>query len=124
MANLEITGKIVQIDEPVKGQSSKGEWKKQQFIIETEDQYPKKICFINWNDKVSLSNLKPGTKVNISFNAESREYNGRWYTDLKVWKMDIESGNISNTPPPPTHMNADDVPPPNYEELDEGDLPF
>lgn len=123
MANLEITGKIVQIDEPVKGQSAKGEWKKQQFILETDDQYPKKICFINWNDKVGLSNIKPGTKVTVSFNAESREYNGRWYTDLKVWKMDVETGGSNDIPPPPP-MNVDDVPPPNYEELDEGDLPF
>jgi hypothetical protein len=76
MANLEITGKIVQIDEPVTGQSSRGEWKKQQFIIETEEQYPKKICFINWNDKVGLSNLKPGAKVTVAFNVESREFNG------------------------------------------------
>ncbi|PLX22468.1 MAG: hypothetical protein C0599_06260 [Salinivirgaceae bacterium] len=84
------------------------------------------MCFINWNDKVSLSNLKPGTKVNVSFNAESREYNGRWYTDLKVWKMDINSGGDSgNTPPPPPPpTSGDDVPPPDYEELDEGDLPF
>jgi hypothetical protein len=124
MANLEITGKIVQIDEPVTGQSSKGEWKKQQFILETDDQYPKKICFINWNDKVSLSSIKPGTKVNVVFNVESREYNGRWYTDLKAWKMDIEGAGSNDIPPPPAPMNADDVPPPDYEELDEGDLPF
>ena len=124
MANLEITGKIIQIDEPVTGQSSKGEWKKQQFIIETDDQYPKKICFINWNDKVSLSSTKPGTKVTVAFNVESREYNGRWYTDLKAWKMDIEGAGSTDATPPPAPMNADDVPPPDYEELDEGDLPF
>ena len=123
MANLEITGKLIQIDEPVTGQSSKGEWKKQQFIIETDDQYPKKLCFINWNDKVSLSSLKPGTKVTVAFNAESREFNGKWYTDLKVWKMDAEARGGSDTPPPPP-TNTDNVPPPDYEELDEGDLPF
>lgn len=124
MANLEITGKIVQIDEPVTGKSSKGEWKKQQFIIETDDQFPKKICFINWNDKVSLTHIKAGTKVTVAFNAESREFNGKWYTDLKAWKMDVESGGNSNSSMPPPPANLNDAPPPDYEELDEGDLPF
>ena len=49
---MEITGKLVKLVDAQTGTSARGEWKKQQFIIETEDQYPKKICIQNWNDKV------------------------------------------------------------------------
>lgn len=121
MAKLEISGKIIQIDEPIVGKSSKGEWKKQQFIVETEEQYPKKICFINWNDKVKLSDIKPGQEAHVHFDAESREYNGRWYTDLKVWRIDIVIQKMDISAPA---SKTDDVPPPDYEELGEGDLPF
>jgi hypothetical protein len=49
---------------------------------------------------------------------------GRWYTDLKVWKMEAGSGNSNDIPTPPPSVSTDNVPLPDYEELDEGDLPF
>lgn len=56
--------------------------------METEGQYPKKVCVSIWGDKINEANLKAGSLLNISFDVESREYNGRWYTDVKAWRIE------------------------------------
>lgn len=86
--SLEIEGKIIKINTPLSGQSSNGTWKKQDFIVETLGQYPKKVCFTAWGDLTDMLNkFKEGDSVKVSFNPESREYNERWYTELKAWKI-------------------------------------
>lgn len=85
---MEIKGKVIKIEEPITGQSQKGEWKKQEFVIETLDQYPKKIAFVVWNDKVKIPTI--GTVANVHFNAESNEYSGRFYTNLTMWRCEVE----------------------------------
>jgi single-stranded DNA-binding protein len=86
---LEIAGKIDQIFEPVTGESRNGAWSKQEFIIQTFDTYPKPIHCSVWGDKIDqLGRFKAGDAVRISINIESREYNGRWYTDIRAWKID------------------------------------
>ena len=52
-----------------------------------EGQYPKKICFMVWSDKIDEFAIKEGEILVISVDIESREYNGRWYTDVKAWKV-------------------------------------
>jgi hypothetical protein len=87
---LELSGKVIQILSEQTGTGKNGPWSRQDIIIETEDQYPRKVCLSAWGEKVSLvKELKTGIHVKISFNAESREFNGRWYTDLRLWKIDI-----------------------------------
>ncbi len=95
---MEIEGKIVEVLEPKTGQSARGPWKKQEIILETEDAYPKKVCLINWNDKVDISGLQPGNRAKASINIESREYNGNWFTDVKIWR--VEALGADTTPPP------------------------
>ncbi len=86
---IEITGRIVTLLPLVTGEGKNGQWKKQEFVIETTDQYPKKVVFSMWGDKADmLSNYKPGEDIKVSFNPESREHNGRWYTDLRAWRID------------------------------------
>lgn len=86
---LEISGKLVKLLPETTGQGKNGNWIKQEFVIETTDQFPKKVMFAAWGDKVDLiRNLSEGQELKVSFNVESREYNNRWYTDLKVWKID------------------------------------
>ena len=85
---MEIKGKIVEILQAATGTSARGEWKRQDFIIETQEQYPKKVCVQNFNSKVNLEQMGVGTTVNASINIESREYNGKWYTSVNVWKME------------------------------------
>jgi len=88
MANeLKVSGKILSILPTQTGQGKNVDWKKQDVVIETEGDYPKKICVSFWNDKVSDS-FKVGQPLTAHINIESREYNGKWYTDVKVWKYD------------------------------------
>ncbi len=89
---MEITGRIVQLLPLQTGQGKNGVWKKQDFVIETDGQYPKKVCISAWGDKISENVLVEGKEVTVSFDIESREFNGRWYTDVKAWKVEAGSG--------------------------------
>lgn len=119
---MEINGKVLEVLEKQTGKSAKGQWSKQFFIIETQEDYPKKICIASWNDKIDLTNIKTGDEVKVFINIESREYNGKWYTDVKGWKLELldsgssgeeSSGSINS-------IGLDDIPP----EEDTDDLPF
>lgn len=73
----------------VSGTSKAGNnWKKKEYVLETHDTYPRKVFFNFWGDKADQYPLEVGEEVTISFDLESREYNGRWYTDVKAWKAD------------------------------------
>lgn len=85
---MELSGKIVQILEKQTGEGKNGTWEKQEYIIETQGQYPKKVCFNIWGTKIAQFNIQNGEFVNIGVDLESREYNGRWYTDVRAWKVD------------------------------------
>ena len=115
---LEITGKLSQILPLETGEGKNGPWKKQFFILEFMDgNYPKKVSVSVWGDKTdSLRNLQPGANVKVSFNVESREYNGRWYTEARAWKVDKVGGG-SSVPPP-------DQEPFYSESASSEDLPF
>lgn len=116
---LEISGKVLQILPEQTGTGKNGQWIRQDFIIETQEQYPRKICFSGWGEKAGIiKNLKPGAMVNVSFNAESREFNGRWYTDLRAWKIDQASG---SSPAPDLPEMLEPLPP---GESEPNDLPF
>ena len=84
---MQFTGKLVQVLALQTGTGKNGQWKKQDIIVETEGQYPKKVCVSIWGDKINESQLQVGSSLDISFDIESREYNGRWYTDVKAWKI-------------------------------------
>lgn len=87
---LEISGKFVKSLPAESGTGKKGTWVKQSFVIETEDQYPKKICVTAWGDLCdTVDSIKPGSSVKASINLESREYNGKWYSDIKAWKIEV-----------------------------------
>ncbi|HBB90141.1 MAG: hypothetical protein A2X22_11645 [Bacteroidetes bacterium GWF2_49_14] len=117
---MDIKGKIVSILPLASGTSAKGVWKKQEYILQTEEQFPKKICFVVWGEKIDEYALKDGDAVVASVDIESREFNGRWYTDVKAWKVvkdnkGAAAGYDSSVPLPPL--------PPMGEEMAE-DLPF
>ena len=84
---MNLQGKIIQVMEEQSGESAKGPWRKQEYILETDDQYPKQVCFIAWSEKIDEFAIKKGEIVDVSIDLESREYNGRWYTDVKAWKV-------------------------------------
>jgi hypothetical protein len=116
---MELKGKVVQLLQQQTGMGKKGQWKKQEFILETQSQYPKKICLSVWGDKIDQYNLSVGEVINVAVDLESREYNGRWYTEARAWKVDKNgaNGSDSNAAPVPTEepytdMNgaSDDLP--------------
>ena len=84
---MEIKGKIVSVPPMQTGSSAKGTWKKQEYILQTEEQFPKKICFVVWGDKIDEFAIRQDDSVEVSIDIESREFNGRWYTDVKAWKV-------------------------------------
>ncbi len=87
--DLKIEGRLIQKLALQTGTGKNGEWRKQEFVIETEDAFPKKICANLWSDKIGqLDAVNIGDKITLYFNLESREFNGRWYTDVRGWKID------------------------------------
>lgn len=83
---MEITGVIKHKQALVTGEGANGTWKKQEFVLETQGDYPKKVAFELWGDKIIP--LQKDELVTAHINLESREYNGRWYTNVKAWKID------------------------------------
>lgn len=107
---MKLTGKVIQILAPQSGVSQSGrEWSKQEFIIETNEQYPKKICVSMFNEKIVP--LSVGETITAHVNIESREFKGRWYTEVQAWK--IERDNQVSQDAHNTHTNfakGDDMP--------------
>lgn len=104
-----ISGKLIAKLETKSGSGEK-EWKTKDFIIETSEQYPKKVCLTAWNDKcLVIENASIGCDITASFNAESREFNGKWYTNLKVWKIELNS--LSKPTPEATPIPSEIIEP-------------
>ena len=122
--SLEITGKISQILPLETGEGKNGPWKKQLFVVEFMDgNYSKKLCLSLWGDKTSaLSDLQEGAEIRVSFNVESREYNQRWYTDARAWRIEPTGQSSVSTP----EQGSSEMPSPVFNEspADENDLPF
>jgi len=122
--SFKTTGKILQILPEIKGVSARGEWKKQDFILETaEEQFPKKICFTLFNDKNgTFDRIKPNMEVEVSFSIESREYNEKWFSNINAFRVEpvIQNTNSQNDPAP---FLVSDIP--QLEDSgDKDDLPF
>ena len=95
--SLEINGKVVQILKPQTGNGRNGVWTKQDFIIETKEAYPKKVCISAWGDKAKvLSQIPLESEVKVQINIESRSFNDKWYTDVRAWKIEVANGNEYN----------------------------
>ncbi len=115
---MELSGKVIQQLPEVGGNSKSGNaWRKQEYILETGGQYPKKVCVSIWGDKIDQFSLKAGENVTMGIDVESREYNGRWYTEVKAYKVDRagSSGPVSSDMPEVDSFHS---------EGDEDRLPF
>ena len=90
MPSLELEGRISRKEAKQSGQSARGAWFKQDFILEYQGgNFPAEVCFTSFgNDKVAeLDRFQVGDLVKVSFNLRAREYNGRWYNDVRVWRI-------------------------------------
>jgi len=122
----EISGRVILLLPEQSGTGKNGKWLRQDFVIETEEQFPKKVCFAAWGDKVSqVKTLQANTRIKVSFNIESREYNGKWYTDLRIWKIENQEQTIPQ--PVDNNFSVPDLEPlsSDHSDLEENnDLPF
>jgi len=94
---MNITAKLTQLLPLQTGMGKNGQWRKQDIIVETDNQYPKKICISIWGDKINENQLVIGNLLEISFDLESREFNNKWYTDIKAWKIGAATATIDET---------------------------
>jgi hypothetical protein len=101
---LDITGKIVQILDLQTGTSARGDWRKQEFILETEEQYPRKVCISLWGDRINdIAGVQLGKElITVSVTLESREFNGRWYTDVRGWRIQRAGQSVPPSQPQTT----------------------
>ena len=134
---MEITGKVVRLGTLTEGTSARGPWRKQELIIETEEQYPRTVCLICWTNQLDeIQKFAPGQSIKAQIEISSREFNGKWYTDVRVWRFD-PVGAPSQAPmqapaqpmqqpmhqTPPTAAPANDFYPPAGDDSTD-DLPF
>lgn len=121
---MEFEGTVFKIMEPVSGTSARGTWKKQDIVFEIPGEFSRKICVTFFGDRADdAASLKEGDTANVSVNVESREYNGRWYTDIRAWKMVKKTADVSAPAMPPVNdapFNEDTMP----ASADVDDLPF
>jgi hypothetical protein len=115
---MQLTAKLIQLLPLQTGAGKNGEWKKQDIIIETDGQYPKKVCISIWGDKINEQQLTIGNTLTIDFDIESREFSGRWYTDLKAWKIEVANQSISSL------NNLDNIEPLDLSEEKDYGFPF
>ena len=131
---LDIVGKLLQRLDTQSGEGAFGSWKRQDAIIETIEQYPKKICISFWNEKIAdLDKVNLGDTITVNVNIESRENNGRWYTSIRVWRLQLSDGNTtqqSSTTARQSSNIAQDIPAPtsndfiDVQQPEIDDLPF
>lgn len=121
---LEIKCRLINKLPVQNGSSARGPWSKQDFIVETIETYPRKICMNVWGaDKVSeVTAYNEGDELLVSVNVESREFNGRWYTDVRAWRIqkDMPSVAADGAPAVDPFMNVSA----SSTEGEDGDLPF
>ena len=97
---MEFTGKIIAILQP-KGGVSKAtgnEWKAQEFVIESHDQYPRKMCFeVFGADKIDQFNIQMGEELTVSFDIDSNQWQDRWFNRIRAWKVErVSVGSVGN----------------------------
>ena len=128
---MEVTGKIIVALPEVGGTSQKGNaWKKREYVLETQETYPRKVFFNFFGDRVDQYPLQVGQLVKISFDIDSREYNGRWYVEVRApqpaaYGAPAAYGPAQNMPQGYAAPSAAPVPPmPDLTPSATDDLPF
>ena len=128
---MEITGKIIVVLPPQSGVSQAGNnWKKQEYVLETEETYPKKVHFDFFGERADQYNwIKIGDRIRLSFDIESREYNNRWYTSIRGWKAEkADDAAATQAPAAPSPAAQPAAPMPDFTQPDSNsssdDVPF
>ena len=124
---MEIKGKCIAVADLRTGQSQSGNnWQKRDFVIETSEKYPRKVCFTLFGDKVSLC-PSVGTYVSVSFDIDAHEYNGKWYNQINAWKVEQAQAQAQPQPQPQVQQQAQQqaqVQPQQQTQQHKEELPF
>lgn len=84
----DITGKIIAVLPTRSGTSARGtQWSSQTAVVETHEQYPKRVAFDVLGDKITEFNLQVGEEVTVSFDINAREFNGKWFNSVNAWQV-------------------------------------
>lgn len=84
----DITGRIIAVLPTKSGTSARGtQWSSQTAVVETHEQYPKRVAFDVLGDKITEFNLQVGEEVTVSFDINAREYNGKWWNSVNAWQV-------------------------------------
>lgn len=139
---MDITGKIIAVLQPNSGVSKRtgNPWMSQEYVIETHDNYPKKMCFrVFGEERIKQFNIQSGEELTVSFDVDAHEYNGRWFNEINAWAVNRNANqqpaasSVPSTPeaaPFAPAQNADPFPPATHAAAGEGagnstdDLPF
>jgi len=122
---MEVKGVVTTVMPVQTGEGRNGAWKKQDYVIEYDQssQYPRKMLFNLWGDKIDQYNIQEGQTIRVSFDIDCREYNGRWYNDIRAWKVDPDDG--SGIASGDQYPDMSSAAPPVVSPSDDGsDLPF
>ena len=85
---MEIQGKIIVVLPERSGVSQRGnQWRSISYVLETQEQYPKKLAFDVTNDKIDQLNIQLGEILTVQFDINAREYNGRWFNSVNAWNV-------------------------------------
>ena len=85
---MEIQGKVIAVLPERSGVSARGEWKSQTYVIETQEQYPKKMAFdVFGADRIANFSIQFGEVINVSFDIDAHEYQGRYFNQIRAWNV-------------------------------------
>lgn len=127
---MELQGRVIAVLEAREGTSARGPWKSQEYVLETHDQYPKKMVFNLFGaDRIDQFAIKAGEELLVSFDIDAREYNGRWFNSIRAWnvqRVDAMAAQAGAPVAAAAPMNGSQAPfPPAQESSDSADdLPF
>ena len=126
---MEFTGRIIKALEQRTGVSSRtgNPWKMQDFVIEeTVGQFPKRMVFnVFGEDNLNRFNIQEGQEVTVSFDINAREYNSRWYNDIRAWRVSHDvNGAAPAAQPYVDAAPAAAAPDPFAPSNEKDDLPF
>lgn len=122
---MEFEGIVYKILPVQRGTSARGEWSKQEVIFEMPSEFSRKICVTFFGERASeVAKLREGDRVQVSINVESREYNGRWYTNVSAWRISKVEAEPAAAAPVPDLPPLDRAPEPAGGAAEADDLPF
>ncbi|MBR4840532.1 MAG: DUF3127 domain-containing protein [Paludibacteraceae bacterium] len=99
---MEVTGRIIEVLPLKSGTSARGEWKIQEYVIEyaLDQQFPKKMCFNVWGENIDKFNIQKGQELTVSVDIDCREYQGRWFNDIRAWRVVPQTNTVPPVQPP------------------------